>query len=766
MRLSPLAVVAILAVLFAVSVGVRLNHDGPTSPYFKGASAMNHRHALAVADGASLNTLDPKAGWPDGYRPAAYRSGGMERFAGRAHRVARYFSEVDARQFSSGLVVVSFCLLVFVMYALVRRLWDCQASGLIAAGVVGLFAPLVDSTDGSQFRHASFAMVLIAVHALLLLSAHRRRHVTRAVIAAVVVWPIMTWWEPGLYYAAVVTALVSFTGADEGGRRRWVVAAHAAVAVAACLFDPRLRELRALASWPVLWMVTTAAAEFAGARLATPLRRLGVSAAAAIVLTVLLVVVRAGAGATVPALEYVWHRLRFLAGKPEAPLLLPAHVRELWSSDHAPPSGHQMLAVFLPLAFLAAATLAGAREHLRRHPVAFATAAIAAAAGVIAYALDRGALVPALVAVAPFVSLGGRGLSRALATRGPLLAVGGWTIIAPLIFPLGAADPVYQIAKVGGFAHRDPARFLWVSSENTEQQLVRFVASRTRVRDPFLGNDNITALLLTFSGRTSVPLPGAVSSADAGRNADLTRLLYQDEDTLYQDCRRLGVAYVLYSIDYLLDTTRYSPAYLAGVSGFSRDSAAFRMHFAPESLRHFTLVYENEHYRLYRVTDERETLFLTDHPPVYQRDAFERVGADRDAFRGRVLDLLLAYRQGMQARERGDVARALELFNWCLEQAPGYTLARIAVGTTLITAGRYEDARDVLMSVISYAPDNPLALYYTAYVHAAMGETDRAREFLDLFFTAATDPDLIARGRLLKTLLDQGVPVTPRSVPQ
>jgi tetratricopeptide (TPR) repeat protein len=305
-----------------------------------------------------------------------------------------------------------------------------------------------------------------------------------------------------------------------------------------------------------------------------------------------------------------------------------------------------------------------------------------------------------------------------------------------------------------------------VSSENTERQLVGFVASRTRVRDPFLGSANITALLLTFSGRTSVPLPGAVASADAARNTDLARLLYQDEDTLYRDCRRLGVAYVLYSIDYLLDTSRYSPSYLAGVSRLSSDSAAFRMHFAPEALRHFTLVYENEHYRLYRVTDEPGTLFLTDHPPVYQRDAFDRVGADRDAFRQRVLDLLLAYRQGMRARERGDIGRALEHFRWCLEQAPGYTQARIAVGTTLITARRYEDAREVLMSVIGYAPDNPLALYYTAYVHAAMGETDRAREFLDLFFTAATDPDLIERARLLKTMIDQGLPVTPRSTPE
>ncbi|MGD8869366.1 MAG: hypothetical protein PVI01_17230, partial [Gemmatimonadales bacterium] len=113
MKLSPVATFAILALLYVVSAAVRLHEDGPRSPYFKGASAMNHRHALAVSDGASLDELDLKAGWPQGYRPSAYRASGVETFAGWAHRTARYFSEVDGRALSTRLIVVVFCLCVF-----------------------------------------------------------------------------------------------------------------------------------------------------------------------------------------------------------------------------------------------------------------------------------------------------------------------------------------------------------------------------------------------------------------------------------------------------------------------------------------------------------------------------------------------------------------------------------------------------------------------------------------------------------------------------
>jgi hypothetical protein len=425
-----------------------------------------------------------------------------------------------------------------------------------------------------------------------------------------------------------------------------------------------------------------------------------------------------------------------------------------------------MLSMFLPLAFFVAAAAVGARDHLWRQRRAVLVAAATAALGAVAYVIDRAALVPAVVMMTPLVGLSGRGISGAMGTRAPLVAIGAFLVIAPMAFPLGAANPVFQIAKSGGFAHQDPQRFLWASIENTDRELVGFVAQRASVRDPFLGSPEVTALLLAFSGRTSVPLGGAVQRTQAVRNVALVRAFYDDEAGLYQTCRENGVRYVLYSIDLLLDTTRYSPAYLAGVPAISRESAAFRMHFAPETLEHFTLVFENAHYRLYRVTDEPEAIFLTDHPPVYQIDAFERVGGDAEAFRQRTLELLLTYRDALRSRARGNTEGALRKLSWCLQEAPGFTLARIAVGSTLIRAGRLEEAREVLLSVIGYAPDNALALYHTAYVLAALEETDRAQEYLALFFATATDPDLIEKARLLKTFVDQGIPVTPGSIPE
>jgi hypothetical protein len=740
---------------------VRLADDRSRSPYFKGAAAMSHRHALAAADGASLEERDPKANWPQGYRPAAYRASGVERFAGWTHRAARYFSEVDARPLTSRLVAVVFCLSVFTMYGFTRRLWNCQAAGFIAAGVVGLLTPLVHATDGGTLSHLLLVLPLVTIHALLLLRAHREQSTARGVAAGVACYLVIAGWELGLYYCAAAVGTALLAPAPAAGSRRWTIVAHAAAALLACVTLYHLRELRAAASWPVVFVVIAAAGSFAGGRIATRRRLLAMIVGLTVLVSLALTPIRSGAAASLPAMEWVWYRIRFLLQKPASPALLPPEIRELWSFHHAPPSRHQLLAVLLPMAFFVAAAMVGARNHLRRHPVAFLTSATVAALAALCYFLDRSALIPAVTAMAPLVALAGRGLSAALPVRGTLLLIGVYLSVAQLLAPLGAANPVFQIAKAGGFSHQDPHRFLWVSMENTDRQLVGFVASRTSTRDPILGSPEVTALLLAFAGRTSVPLPGALWRADVARNAELARLLYQDESALHRACNKLGVRYVLYSIDYLLDTTRNSPAYLAGQAVVSRESAAFRMHFEPEGLRHFTLVYENEHYRLFRVTERPEPMFLTDHPIVYQRDAFERAGGEAEAFRQRVLELVLRYRLAMTRQAAGDFNGALDHLSWCLQEAPGFTLARVGVGATLIQAGRLEEARDVLLSVIGYAPDNTHALYHAAYVLAALDESTRALEYLDVFFSVATDPDLIERARLLKTFIDQGVPVTP-----
>jgi tetratricopeptide (TPR) repeat protein len=257
-----------------------------------------------------------------------------------------------------------------------------------------------------------------------------------------------------------------------------------------------------------------------------------------------------------------------------------------------------------------------------------------------------------------------------------------------------------------------------------------------------------------------VQLPGTTSRAGALRHVDLTRAWYRDEAWLYEVCRRDQIDYVVYSIDVMLDGGPYSPSNLAAVSALDPSSIAARMHFDPESLRHFTLMYENDHYRLFRVTASPQPVFLTDHPLFYQPDLFARDGSDLEHFRSHVVWLMGTYANALNARARGDAEAARRMLDMCVRQAPKFTRARLALADALMDLGLYEAARDQIAAVIQYAPDNPTALYSAAFVQVQLNDPDGARPFLALLAQIG-DAATLEKARALQYYIENKIPLKP-----
>jgi hypothetical protein len=302
---------------------------------------------------------------------------------------------------------------------------------------------------------------------------------------------------------------------------------------------------------------------------------------------------------------------------------------------------------------------------------------------------------------------------------------------------------------------------VWVSLENTDRELIRFIATRTAVSDAILAPADLSALLLAFSGRTIVELPGATSRAAAERHVALARAMYGDAAGLHRLCRENSIDYVLYSIDVLLDSGRYGPRYLAGVETIDPASVVFQMHFDPASIRNFTLLYENDHYRLFKVTDGPEPVFLTDHPLFFQPEQFVQAGRDLETFRERVVHLMIACAEGVNAGAAGDASGSRARLEWCVKQAPRFTRARMALADALMDLQRYEEARAQVAAVIEYAPDHSLALYYAAYLEVQLERPEAARPYLTLLFAQERDPALLQKARTLQSYIDKQLPIKP-----
>jgi tetratricopeptide (TPR) repeat protein len=220
------------------------------------------------------------------------------------------------------------------------------------------------------------------------------------------------------------------------------------------------------------------------------------------------------------------------------------------------------------------------------------------------------------------------------------------------------------------------------------------------------------------------------------------------------------VDYVVYSVDMLLDGSSYSPIYTAGVSGLSSDAVAAHMHFQPESLRHFTLLYENEHYRLFKVNDVAQPVFITDHPLYYQGGLFTESGGNFEGFRRRVLWLMGNCAAGIGARARGDLDQSRQLLDQCVRYAPFFTRARLELAYTFMDLGRYEAARDQIAAIMKYAPDNAAVLYVAAYLEVQTQHPDNAGPYLALLAQTG-DPAYNERAKALRYYIDHKLPLKP-----
>jgi len=352
------------------------------------------------------------------------------------------------------------------------------------------------------------------------------------------------------------------------------------------------------------------------------------------------------------------------------------------------------------------------------------------------------------------------GFGSHLKTRAVPAALAVALLAATSPFVSSKTDVVRRIGTRLGLSPSSTGGFTWASIGNADRDLVRVLATRTSTRsDVILAPPEISSLVATFAGRATVLAPGVFSREMARKVIETTSGFYGDEKDLYTRCEALGATYVLYSIDLLLDGSSYSSWYMSGAAGNGEESLAHRMHFAPETLRRFQLVYENDNYRLFRVTADVRPVFLTDHPPVYQEGILRAHEDNLDAFYSRIVDILSTYQTAVAAQTQGDERGAIPRFLYCLDQAPAFTSARLGVGDSLLRLGKPDDAFAAYSRVLQYAPDNTHALYYGALSLAYTGRKEEARRLIDLLLTATAQSDIRSQALELKAALESGRPL-------
>ena len=756
MKLSPVRIALLLVLIYLVAIWTRLGDDrGDRYPYFNGTSGTNFRHAQVINQDGALPEVLNRQFWPDGYAPAQVQPNGIEAIAGYAYRAASLINDRPEKSFVRLFTVLFFSLSIFSMFLLSNQLWLCQAAGLFSALLVALYPPIVRVTNGSEFMHGTFAFVFVSLHLGLLTAFWRRPSKLMGLFAVVTAFAMLGVWEGAGAYLGVVAVVVALAWKNDTLPGKALLAGHLAAMVLAGVVFSHLRAGRFLADWPFILMFVATLQRVLGDRLPKRVPAFAYLAGGFAILFLLYVPVRAGGLELMGGIDYWLDRLKFIGGKPGDPLALGVAARYLWTIDRASLGPYALFQFGLPMVFLIPPAVLGLRDIRKQHGGPTWPVIVFATVGTFVYWRDRSAILFAVLGLFPLVSAAFFGFSANTKTRGLPVAIGIWLFASQLLFPSGTANVTYRIAPLVGISPHKPDGFLFASIGDPDLDLVRHLVSRTSTREPFLAPVETSSIIATFAGRKTVLVSGIHTRNVVERAFDLTSVFFKDENLLYEACQQAGVRQVLYRIDFLLDQSAYSPSYFAGLPGISTESAAYMMHFQPEALRHFTLEYENDTYRLFRVTEEMQPVFLTDHPPVYHLDVFKR-SESVEAFYANVLDVLITYSTATEAQASRNDEDAIRRFRYCVERVPEFTLAWLGAGESLLRLNDVEAADAAYTKVLEYAPDNANALYHKALTLSRLGEEKRALDVLTVLLASTRDPTMIQLARELKIIIQAG----------
>jgi hypothetical protein len=602
---------------------------------------------------------------------------------------------------------------------------------------------------------------VVSLHLVLFAGFASRPSTLRAVSTAIAGLALFSLWtSAGLYIAAFALAVLLIPKLAPSVRR-WALASHLAATLVAAVALPHLRADGFIFAWPVAWLFVATAYVSFGGRIPRRIPAWALVPCAFVVLAFILGLVRGKTGDLIDPLVYWYYRLRFIGGPPDEPTALPDLVRIAWTPERHPPSARTLAGLFLPLVFLLVPAAGVLRRVSREKGVSPWFFVGAAGVGTAAFLLDGGAVFSAALFAFPFASGAFKWFGTHIKTRAvpALLALVALVATSPLV--PARTDLLSSVETRAGGTVRASEGFLWASIGNADGELVRFLVTRTSTRnDVVLAPPGISSLIVTFAGRATVSTPGIYTSSMAAKSVMVLSGFYADEESFFEECRRYGATCVVYSIDILLDDSSYSPRYISGVEADIKDSLAYRMHFAPETLRRFQLVYENDNYRFFRVTTGTEPVFLTDHPPVYQEEILRTAGGDLRVFYSRIVDVLATYHTASEAQTRGDEEGAIRRFEYCLGHAPFFTAAHLGMGDSLLRLRRPDEAYEAYRRVLQYAPDNTHALYYGALSLAYTNRREEALGLVDLLLSATADPEALSEARELKAALESGRPIT------
>ncbi len=751
-------------------------HPDSDTGFFYTEGAFQYRYARMIANNRQVPRQDKMAQWPEGINPLKELTLFQEYLHGLTFRVfTRLFPKVSFHVYL--IYFISFFSLLTVIFLF----WGVRTLG--AGPLSALFCAALYAFTGAAYGRIRFyeleytAIPLMAGSFVLVLFALKKssRHLFWSVAAGILLALALASWHFTRFYLLVFTIAFWVSFLASGGSRKHcqTVGIVFGCVVSAGLIVPVLRAGGLVLSPPVILGGLLLAALWLENRYGRSFRRclyLLLAGTAAVVLLIPLGGEAAGYG-------HVWSlfkcKLAHLLVKPEEPTRLSFAGRFLWNGPFNTMPPLFMVYRYSPLLPLAA--VAGCRLFVRVRKSREFTGLLILLMALAFFFLNImvrrlapfGAFFLSLLLAYLFLNIkksgpldgaiAGSAKDQAAPSRLPYRMLWGLLLGGCLVSQIGLAMTGGRLGLTDAVADRlSEGRFPVINYNSSELKMLDWIRQNTAPEAVFLSNVEISPSILTYTDRAIVLQPKFETKDIREKFKKLFFALFgADEPALYRLMKRYGVDYYLYHVKNLLGSDPDSKRYLAGLSRVRPQNLIYRFHFKPDSLRHFSLVYRNRNYQLYKIVREKKGASKSPfHPyyPIYDEGLFygsekqSRRFLDDDRaeiVRKRSHYAIVQIRQAREFLNRGDRKAAAAAVRQAVKEGQPDGEVYFKAAECLMDLRNYAKAQTMIRRALAYHPGNPRFLKLLARSHVAGNEPDKALSVLKRLSTQIPDDPVI-----------------------
>lgn len=292
---------------------------------------------------------------------------------------------------------------------------------------------------------------------------------------------------------------------------------------------------------------------------------------------------------------------------------------------------------------------------------------------------------------------------------------------------------------------------------NTE--LVRYIKFKTSQNAIFLSSFGVGPLILTYADRAIALQPKFEVKDCQHRVKEFCDVIYSNEENLYNLCKKWQINYFVYDIRLFLDNSQDGSRWTAGRTNISMNSVVFLMHFFPEELKHFELVYQNNFYRLFKIPKEYENpkFFTLQYQSIYDLKIYGNQSKENKFFDDRYTkDALDRIRQAKYLLQKATAIltvnpeQAQELMERSIALCPSLIGSLTTLGIAEVLNDRIESGLSLCQKEVEANPLYPLGHYNLAYCLYLKGDIPAAIQ--ELKEALRLDPNFLPAIEMLRQL--------------